>query len=176
MRRIAASVWCFCAALGISVVVAALLPTAAAAATTDKAPSTPALQSCAFPGLDTATSRLQQAVRFRTVSDPEVPQHAVDPAEFEGLDTWLRAEYAPLWRVLKLDTVNRFSYLITWPGSAPDLLPVLFVSHTDVVPVPPETLRVRACCPPACLPACLPVCLCAWTYTHTPCCAVPPER
>jgi hypothetical protein len=39
--------------------------------------------------------------------------------------------------------VNQRSYLITWPGSQPDLLPVLFISHVDVVPVPEGSLKVR---------------------------------
>lgn len=31
------------------------------------------------------------------------------------------------------------SYLLTWRGSKPGLKPVLFVSHTDVVPVEEKT-------------------------------------
>jgi acetylornithine deacetylase/succinyl-diaminopimelate desuccinylase-like protein len=34
------------------------------------------------------------------------------------------------------------SRLITWRGSDSSLLPVLFVSHVDVVPVTQETLQV----------------------------------
>lgn len=37
---------------------------------------------------------------------------------------------------------GNLSYLFTWQGSQPDLDPVLFVSHTDVVPVAQETLKV----------------------------------
>jgi hypothetical protein len=37
---------------------------------------------------------------------------------------------------------GNLSYLLTWRGSRPDLDPVLFVAHTDVVPVAPETLKV----------------------------------
>jgi hypothetical protein len=42
------------------------------------------------------------------------------------------------------------STLLTWHGSQPQLRPVLFISHIDVVPVTAETLQVRAttghCC------------------------------
>eukprot|EP00775_Hariotina_reticulata_P006875 gene6876-7091_t len=36
---------------------------------------------------------------------------------------------------------DHLSYLLTWQGSQPQLSPVLFISHTDVVPVPTETLQ-----------------------------------
>lgn len=38
---------------------------------------------------------------------------------------------------------GNLSYLMTWQGSQADLKPVIFVAHTDVVPVPDETLKVR---------------------------------
>lgn len=44
--------------------------------------------------------------------------------------------------VLQMGAGN-LSYLFTWQGSQPELDPVLFVAHTDVVPVAQETLKVR---------------------------------
>jgi hypothetical protein len=38
--------------------------------------------------------------------------------------------------------VDRLSYLITWPGSQPQLPPALFISHFDVVPVPEDSYKV----------------------------------
>jgi hypothetical protein len=46
-----------------------------------------------------------------------------------------------LFLLIQLGRGN-LSYLFTWKGDQPDLNPVLFVAHTDVVPVAPETLKV----------------------------------
>lgn len=45
--------------------------------------------------------------------------------------------------VLQLGAGN-LSYLFTWQGSQPELDPVMFVSHTDVVPAAEGTLKVHS--------------------------------
>jgi hypothetical protein len=47
--------------------------------------------------------------------------------------------------LLQLGT-GSLSYLLTWQGSQPQLDPVLFVAHTDVVPVDESTLKVSKGC------------------------------
>jgi carboxypeptidase PM20D1 len=46
-----------------------------------------------------------------------------------------------VWRELEVEAVGvgGYSRLLTWRGSQPQLDPVLFVSHYDVVPVTPGT-------------------------------------
>jgi carboxypeptidase PM20D1 len=40
---------------------------------------------------------------------------------------------------LDVDVVNDYSLLIRWPGSDPEVQPILFTAHMDVVPVEPGT-------------------------------------
>ena len=40
---------------------------------------------------------------------------------------------------LEVETVNEFNLLIHWPGTDPELAPILFTGHMDVVPIEPGT-------------------------------------
>lgn len=83
-----------------------------------------------------------QVLSFKTVSDPAARDHALHPDQFDALDAYLAATYAEAFQAMSLERLgagNR-SYLLTWHGSKPGLLPALFISHVDVVPVTPESL------------------------------------
>ncbi|KAG2501991.1 hypothetical protein HYH03_000487 [Edaphochlamys debaryana] len=89
--------------------------------------------------------RFSKFLQFRTTSSPTAPDHVLDPAEFRRLHAWLPQAYPEVWAALKVEEVgsNGLSFLLTWPGSQPPggpLLPVLLLSHLDVVPVANETL------------------------------------
>jgi carboxypeptidase PM20D1 len=84
-----------------------------------------------------AAERLAEAVRFRTISHQQA--EAMEYAEFERFNGFLRREYPRVFSQLQVEEVNGYSLLIRWPGSRPDLQPILFTAHTDVVPIEPGT-------------------------------------
>lgn len=86
---------------------------------------------------DTPAERLAEAVRFKTVSYQD--RASIDYDEFLRLNRFLRVTYPRVFSTLQVETVNDYSLLIRWPGSDPELAPVLFTAHTDVVPVEPGT-------------------------------------
>ncbi|MCL4560449.1 MAG: M20 family peptidase [Chloroflexi bacterium] len=81
----------------------------------------------------TAAEHLSRAIRCQTIShqDPEL----FDRQAFLSLHKELESMYPRLHRLLKLEKVNQYSLLYTWPGSNPELKPILLMSHLDVVPV-----------------------------------------
>ncbi|GIL59796.1 hypothetical protein Vafri_14522, partial [Volvox africanus] len=105
-----------------------------------------------------AVNRFSQLLQFRTVSSPIVPDHVIEPSEFQRLHHWMPGAYPEVWDMMTVEEVgsSNFSFLLKWEGTedAADisarssshyppsipLLPVLFLSHLDVVPVANETL------------------------------------
>jgi len=86
---------------------------------------------------NTPVQRLAEAVRFRTVSYQDLAR--IDYAEFERLHTYLRASFPRVFAGMEVETVGDYSLLLHWRGSQPELQPVLFTAHMDVVPVEPGT-------------------------------------
>ena len=85
-----------------------------------------------YPELDAegAVRRLSEAVRCRTVNNPCIN----DYAEFEKLQALMRASYPAVMAAGSFERIGH-AVLITLPGSDPSLLPSLYMSHQDVVPV-----------------------------------------
>lgn len=81
--------------------------------------------------------RLALALRERTVSHQDATQ--VDAAAFRQLQTLLRVAYPRTHAALRQEKVSGLSLLYTWEGRNPELEPVLFAAHLDVVPVDPES-------------------------------------
>ena len=80
-----------------------------------------------------AAAHLAAIIQCETIShSADAPPEA---AAFAELHARLRAMYPRVYAALELETVNDWSLLYTWPGSNPALDPVLFLAHTDVVPV-----------------------------------------
>ena len=80
-----------------------------------------------------AAARLGEAIRYKTISHQ-------DPARFDGapylaLHDFLARSYPRAHQALRREVVNDYSLLYTWPGSEPELKPILLLGHLDVVPV-----------------------------------------
>ena len=61
------------------------------------------------------------------------------PNPFQELHHELKRMYPRVHSTLQVEVVNRHSLLYTWKGRDPQLEPVLFAAHMDVVPVDPVT-------------------------------------
>lgn len=88
---------------------------------------------------DLVAEHLSTALRIQTVSTGEGDPTA--SASFEKLHAKFEKMYPRLHGVLKLETVNEHSLLYTWAGRNPELEPVMFCGHMDVVPADPSTLN-----------------------------------
>ena len=81
--------------------------------------------------------RLGEAIQFKTVSFQDRSQ--IDYEEFRRYQAFLKAAYPRVFGELEVETVNEFNLLIHWPGTDPELAPILFTGHMDVVPIEPGT-------------------------------------
>jgi carboxypeptidase PM20D1 len=79
---------------------------------------------------------LAASVRCRTVplDDTGTP----DPEAFAQLHRMLAETYPLVHQRLKREVVNGYSLLYTWPGSRPDIDPIMLMAHQDVVSAEPE--------------------------------------
>jgi len=84
-----------------------------------------------------AAERLATAVRFQTVSEPDV--RPTDPRAFRELHEFLRTAFPRAHRVLTRELVGAGSLLYTWPGREAEAKPILLAAHLDVVPVDPAS-------------------------------------
>ncbi|WP_439882837.1 M20/M25/M40 family metallo-hydrolase [Pontibacter sp. MBLB2868] len=80
-----------------------------------------------------AADKLADAIKLKTVS-------AVEPVDFhynsfKMLHLHLQHSFPKTHQILKREVINGYSLLYTWQGSNPNLKPVLFSAHMDVVPV-----------------------------------------
>ena len=82
-------------------------------------------------------TRLAEAVRLRTVSAYEDPKANLD--QFRSFHTLLQQRFPKVHSTLGREFVGELSLLYTWKGSKPDVKPILFMAHQDVVPVAPGT-------------------------------------
>ena len=87
--------------------------------------------------VEAAARRLGAALQFHTES--LVATIADGGAEFDRFHAFLAQTFPLTHTRLKLEKVNRFSLLYTWPGRNPALKPALLLCHQDVVPVSPGT-------------------------------------
>lgn len=91
--------------------------------------------------LDGAVKRLSKAVQFPTISNQD--RNDFDVKAFEGYHKFLVEAYPNVHKTLKREVLGAprpYSLLYTWQGKNPDLAPVLFYAHQDVVPVPADSL------------------------------------
>jgi carboxypeptidase PM20D1 len=82
---------------------------------------------------------LAAAVRCQTV--PLDEQGTPDPEAFHQLHQMLAETYPLVHQRLKWEVINGYSLLYTWPGSRPELEPVMLMAHQDVVSADPATLH-----------------------------------
>lgn len=98
--------------------------------TAQNRPAQPVAEIVPRPDANEAATRLAELIRYRTVSDAS----EYDASEFEGLVGFLRRAYPRVHENLTVERVGRHGLLYTWTGTNPELRPVLFAAHTDVVP------------------------------------------
>ena len=80
-----------------------------------------------------AAQRLGEAVRLRTISSRSDANLSAD--QFKQLHALLQAKFPKTHAALKREVVGGLSLLYTWPGSKPELPPILLMAHQDVVPI-----------------------------------------
>ena len=90
---------------------------------------------------DAVAARLSAVIQHRTITvfaTTGEAQAGADRASFEGLRRTLTKLYPRAHAAMELELVED-SLLYTWRGTEPTAAPVLFLAHTDVVPVEPGT-------------------------------------
>lgn len=80
-----------------------------------------------------AAQRLAAAIRIRTVTHTDRTRD--DPATFTALFAHLEASFPQAHAGMTREIIEDRNLLYTWQGSDPSLPPLLFLAHTDVVPV-----------------------------------------
>jgi len=86
----------------------------------------------------TVAEHLSSAIQIETISKADMKES--DGAPFIKYHRWLEKTYPKLHSTLQKEIVNNYSLLYYWKGSDPQLKPVLFANHLDVVPVDKATL------------------------------------
>ena len=81
----------------------------------------------------TAVHKLAKAIAYQTVSAVDNERFRFE--EFESLHAYLEEAFPQLHQQLKKEVINGYSLLYTWPGTRPELKPILLSAHLDVVPV-----------------------------------------
>jgi len=87
-----------------------------------------------------AADRLSQAVQFPTISNQD--RSDFDTEAFNAYHAFLVEAYPNVHKTLKREVLGDprpYSLLYTWEGKEPDLPPVVFYAHEDVVPVPEDS-------------------------------------
>jgi carboxypeptidase PM20D1 len=77
--------------------------------------------------------RFSRAIQFKTISGDEETDR--DTLEFYAFLKFLEDEFPLVHTRLELKMFNSLTPLYFWPGREPDLNPVMFMGHYDVVPV-----------------------------------------
>ncbi len=90
-------------------------------------------ETAAGPAAQAFLEHLAEAIRIPTVSTED--RSLIDFAPYERFREFLRATYPLTFERLDSEIVAGHSLLLRWPGSDPELPPVLLMSHYDVVPV-----------------------------------------
>ena len=84
-----------------------------------------------------AAQRLAEAVRLPTISSRD--DAALHAEQFHQFHALLQDRFPKVHASLKREVVGDLSLLYTWQGSNPQLAPMLFLAHQDVVPIAPGT-------------------------------------
>ena len=88
--------------------------------------------------VDTAVSHLSDAIRCRTVNYED--HSRTDFSEFDRLQALMQNSFPSVMAHGQFELIGH-AVLVTIPGSDPSLLPCLYMSHQDVVPVVAGTER-----------------------------------
>lgn len=88
---------------------------------------------------DRAASHLADVIRCETLSN-EDPEKAKTEA-FLALHRVLEKNFPHIHRQLEKQVLNGLNLVYRWAGSAPEMAPILFMAHQDVVPADPASLE-----------------------------------
>jgi len=80
-------------------------------------------------------THLSQALQYQTVSYQDTAQFQVKPFLF--FHQFLEETFPLVHQYLEVSITKNLGLLYRWQGSNPDLKPILFAAHQDVVPVNP---------------------------------------
>lgn len=81
--------------------------------------------------------RLSKAIRLKTIFRQNCSEIELQPfLDFQAL---LESSYPAVCQTLEKQVINTYSLLYRWPGKNPQLEPIAFLCHYDVVPVEPGT-------------------------------------
>lgn len=87
-----------------------------------------------------AAERLARAVRIPSISPREdAPDRPQRVQALRDLHRQLEADFPRVHQALRHEAIADLSLLYHWPGTDPDLAPILLTAHLDVVPVEPGT-------------------------------------
>lgn len=87
----------------------------------------------------TLAEHLSSVVQIPTISHEDARQDKKE--NFKNLQEQLAKLYPLTHQTLSKETVDGYSLLYTWQGKNPDLNPVVFMAHQDVVPADEHTLK-----------------------------------
>ncbi|MCO5231468.1 MAG: M20/M25/M40 family metallo-hydrolase [Chitinophagales bacterium] len=81
--------------------------------------------------------RVAKALTYQTVSYEDTS--LIDYNTFLEFHKYLQSTFPIIFENLTLETVNKYSILLKWSGSNPQLKPGILMAHQDVVPVSEDT-------------------------------------
>ncbi|KAH3688512.1 hypothetical protein WICPIJ_000502 [Wickerhamomyces pijperi] len=88
---------------------------------------------------------LEGAIRVPTVtydSNKQPSESHEEWAEFPKFHSFLEGAFPKVHEAFQVEKVNSYGLLLTLQGSDPNLKPMLFMAHQDVVPIDPQTLNL----------------------------------
>ncbi len=86
-----------------------------------------------------AVERLSAAIQIQTLGERQMsPQGEV---AFKQLHDLLESNYPQVWALREEVPAAAYSVLYRWPGSDPELAPIVLLAHMDVVPVEESSLE-----------------------------------
>lgn len=88
--------------------------------------------------INRAAQNLSKVIQFETIAT--LDNNLENAQSFIGLHKYLRESYKDIFTKLEVKQFPPFGLLIKWQGKNPQLKPILFMAHQDVVPVAPGTL------------------------------------
>jgi len=84
-----------------------------------------------------ALQHFQQALRYKTISYGD--SALWDSVQFIGFRNFLETTYPDFHNMLSREIIAGYSLLYKWEGKNPQLKPVIFMAHQDVVPIEEAT-------------------------------------
>ncbi len=83
--------------------------------------------------LERVADKLSDAIKIKTIAN--VNEDLIDWSEFDKFHAFLEEKFPLVHKTLMREVIARADLVYIWEGSNPDLQPIAFLSHQDVVPV-----------------------------------------